>query len=412
MQKVNDRNPKHEYLFKGITAFLVIAACVLFAFLIFKISAILRVIGKIFSVLEPIVFGLVIAYLVNPMVNFFDKHISKITLHRAKNKKTALRVADFVSVIISILIFTGIIVGLFWLVIPQLIDSITDFVKTFPKKLDSINAWSDSFLKENKNLKSVFDSVVSYEKNWLSNDLSGFVSNAAGSLASGVWSVVNFFKNFLLGLIFAIYLLCNKEKMLNQSKKMMFALFSDKTVGRILSWLSKSHKVFSGFINGKLLDSLIIGVLCFIGTLIMGTPYYMLVSVIIGVTNIIPVFGPYIGGIPCVILVAITNPLKGLYFALFIIFLQMLDGNFIGPKILGDKTGLSNFWVMFAIVVGGGLFGVIGMLVGVPAFAVIYYAFTLFVNYRLKKKNMSTNSNDYSREALENASESKEEENA
>ena len=411
---MNDRNPKHEYLFKGITAFLVIAACVLFAFVVFKIGVIMKAIGRIINVLKPVIFGLVIAYLVNPMVKFFDKYISKVTLYKAKNQRVALRVADFISVILSILIFTGIIVGLFWLVIPQLIDSITDFVKTFPQKLDSITEWSDNFLKENESLRGVFDSVVDYEKNWLSNDLSGFVTNMAGSLASGVWSVVNFFKNFVLGLIFAIYLLCNKERMMNQSKKMLFALLSEKTVGRILSWLSRSHKVFSGFINGKLLDSLIIGILCFIGTLIMGTPYYMLISAIIGVTNVIPVFGPYIGGVPCVILVTITNPLKGLYFGIFIICLQMLDGNFIGPKILGDKTGLSNFWVMFAIVVGGGLFGVVGMLIGVPAFAVIYYAFALFINYRLKLKNRSTRSDDYSREALEaqSRSDGKEEEHA
>ncbi len=398
---MNDRNPKHEYLFKGVTAFLVIAACVLFAFIVFKIGVIAKAVGKIIGVLQPVIFGLVIAYLVNPMVNFFDRYISRATLYKAKNAEKAARVADIISVIVSILIFTGIIAGLFWLVIPQLIDSVTEFVKTFPQKLDSITEWSDKFLDENESLRGVFDSVIDYEKKWLSNDLSGFVSDMAGSLASGVWSVVNFFKNFLLGLIFAIYLLCNKEKMTNQSKKMLFAFLSEKTVGRILSWLSKSHKVFSGFINGKLLDSLIIGALCFIGTLIMGTPYYMLVSAIIGVTNIIPVFGPYIGGVPCVILVTIANPIKGLYFGIFIICLQMLDGNFIGPKILGDKTGLSNFWVMFAIVVGGGLFSVVGMLIGVPAFAVIYYAFALFVNYRLKKKNMSTNSADYSREALE-----------
>ena len=398
---MDNKNFKRDYFFKGLTAFLVIAACVLFAFLVFKIDVILKGVVTVLGVLKPVIFGLVIAYLVNPMVKFFDKYVSKVTGYKAKNIERANRVSDFISVLLAILLFAVVIIGLFLLVIPQLITSISGFINSFPARLDAISEWGKKFLKENEKLQGVFTYVLDYEKSWLKTDLSGFVNNVAGNLASGVWNVVNFFKNFALGIIFAIYLLLSKDKMINQSKKMMYALFSDKTVGRVLSWLSKSHKVFSGFINGKLLDSLIIGVLCFIGTTVLGIPYALLVSVIVGVTNVIPVFGPYIGGVPAAILVTIESPVKGLYFIIFVILLQALDGNFIGPKILGDKTGLSNFWVMFAIVIGGGLFGVLGMLVGVPAFAVIYYAFALFVNYRLKGKNKPTSSDSYSREALE-----------
>lgn len=401
MTRLNNKDFKRDYFFKGLTAFLVIAACVLFAFFVFKIDVIFKGVKTVFAVLNPVIFGLVIAYLVNPMVKFFDKYVSKVTRYKAKNIEKANRVSDVISVLLAILLFTVVIVGLFLLVIPQLITSISGFINSFPARLDAISEWSKNFLKENEKLQGIFTRVLDYEKNWLKTDLSGFVNNIAGNLASGVWSVVNFFKNFVLGLIFAIYLLFSKDKMINQSKKVMYALFSDKTVGRVLSWLSKSHKVFSGFINGKLLDSLIIGVLCFIGTTVLGIPYALLVSVIVGVTNVIPVFGPYIGGVPAAILVTIASPIKGLYFIIFVILLQALDGNFIGPKILGDKTGLSNFWVMFAIVVGGGLFSVLGMLVGVPVFAVIYYAFALFVNYRLKAKNKPTSSDSYSREALE-----------
>lgn len=398
---MNNKDFKRDYFFKGLTAFLVIAACVLFAFFVFKIDVIFKGVKTVFAVLNPVIFGLVIAYLVNPMVKFFDKYVSKVTRYKAKNIEKANRVSDVISVLLAILLFTVVIVGLFLLVIPQLITSISGFINSFPARLDAISEWSKNFLKENEKLQGIFTRVLDYEKNWLKTDLSGFVNNIAGNLASGVWSVVNFFKNFVLGLIFAIYLLFSKDKMINQSKKVMYALFSDKTVGRVLSWLSKSNKVFSGFINGKLLDSLIIGVLCFVGTTVLGIPYALLVSVIVGVTNVIPVFGPYIGGVPAAILVTIASPIKGLYFIIFVILLQALDGNFIGPKILGDKTGLSNFWVMFAIVVGGGLFSVLGMLVGVPVFAVIYYAFALFVNYRLKAKNKPTSSDSYSREALE-----------
>ncbi|MBO4432915.1 MAG: AI-2E family transporter [Clostridia bacterium] len=400
---MNNKGLKKEYLIKGITAFLVIAACVLFAFLVFKIRIIWSFITKIISVLSPVIIGLVIAYLVNPMVRFFDKGILKIIGKKAKKPEKAARVADVISVLLAILVFAIVIVGLFWLVIPQLIDSVSDFVKSLPNNMEKVSDWGKNVLKENKRFQTVFASAIDYGEKWLKTDLAKFASNAAANLASGVLSVMNFLKNFGLGLIFAIYLLFNKDRMVNQSKKMLFALLSEKTVSKILSWLSTSHKVFSGFINGKLLDSLIMGVLCFIGTTILGIPYALLVSVIVGVTNLIPVFGPYIGGVPSALLVLIANPMKGLYFIILVIFLQLLDGNFIGPKILGDKTGLSNFWVMFAIVVGGGLFGVIGMLVGVPAFAVIYYAFVVFVNYKLKKKNKSTSSDDYSSEALEKA---------
>ena len=397
---MSNKDFKKEYLLKGLTAFLVIAACVLFAFLVFNIGVVWTYIKKVTSVLSPVIAGFVIAYLVNPMVSFFDKYIFKLLGRKAKNPEKAARASDIISVLLAILVFAVVIVGIFWLVIPQLIESFSDFVKSFPKKMEDISAWGNNLLRENEKLQSLFTRALDYGEKWLKNDLTKIATNAAGNLASGVLSVMNFLKNFGLGLIFAIYLLFSKDKMLNQCKKMLYALLSDKTVGRILSWSSKSHKVFSGFINGKLLDSLIIGALCFLGTTILGIPYALLVSVIVGVTNIIPVFGPYIGGVPSAILVLIASPVKGLYFIILVIFLQLLDGNFIGPKILGDKTGLSNFWVMFSIVVGGGLFGVIGMLVGVPAFAVIYYAFALFVNYKLKKKNKSTSSDDYSFEAL------------
>ncbi|MBR4909733.1 MAG: AI-2E family transporter [Clostridia bacterium] len=400
---MNNRNFKREYVFKGITAFLVIAASILFAFLVFNIRDVWSFIKRIISVFNPVIFGLVIAYLVNPMVNFFDGNIYKLTARAFKKPESAKKTSYFTSVILGMLIFVFLIVGFFWMIIPQFISSMGSFIDALPEKIDAFSAWGDNFLKENEYLKGAFTGMIDYERNWLTNDVSSFVGYIATGAWSVAWGALNFVKEFALGIIFAIYILLNRDRLIKHCKKALYAFLSDKTVGRILSWTSKSHKVFSGFINGKLLDSLIIFVLCFIGTAALGIPYAVIVSVIVGITNFIPVFGPYIGGIPSAILVTIADPLKGLYFIIFIILLQTLDGNVIGPKILGDKTGLSTFWVMVAIVVGGGLFGVIGMLVGVPAFAVIYYAFTLLVNFRLKQKNKPTDSNAYSREALEAA---------
>ena len=182
---------------------------------------------------------------------------------------------------------------------------------------------------------------------------------------------------------------------MRQFRKLLYACLNNAAVEHIFKTGKKAHRIFSGFIYGKLLDSFIIGVLCFIGISILKIPYTMLVAVVIGVTNIIPVFGPYLGAIPCAALILLTDPINGLYFIVFIILLQALDGNFIGPKILGNSTGLSAFWVVFAIVLGGGLFGVVGMLIGVPLFAVIYYLVTTFVNFRLNKKNLPTASDYY-----------------
>lgn len=401
---MDNKNFKRICVYVGITALLVIAACVLFASLVFNINTVWYYIKKIFGVLSPVIIGLIIAYLINPMVKFFAKYIYKVIGKKASSSEKAgkaARVSNAIAVVIATLVFAVVIIGFFWLVIPQLISSISSFVLTLPEKINIISDWVKERLNEDKQLQTVLTGLLDYGNNWVKNDLSKFATNAASYLASGVWSVVNFLKNFGLGLIFAIYLLLSKERLIRQCKKMLFAFLDDKTVASVLEWLSRSHEVFSGFINGKLLDSLIIGILCFIGTTILRIPYALLVSVVVGVTNVIPVFGPYIGGVPAAILVTIADPLKGLYFSIFIILLQALDGNVIGPKILGDKIGLSNIWVMFAIVVAGGLFGLPGMLIGVPAFAVIYYAFALLVNHRLKKKNKSTLSDDYSREALE-----------
>ncbi|MCQ2455202.1 MAG: AI-2E family transporter [Clostridia bacterium] len=385
---------------KGIVAFLVIAASILFFIFVYKFGTILRALQKVISVLEPIIFGLVISYLLNPLVDFFNKRVFP-KLCRKKNKEFKLTPAlNMLSVCLSLLFFIIIIAGIIVLIIPQFIESFSNVVETLPDQIDSLIGWGEKVLKENNSLESAFETVLNYEKKWLKDDVSTYINAAAEYFASGVMGVLTFLKNFAIGFIVAIYLLYNKTRFGNKTRKLMFATFKEQTVKSILSGLHKSNQVFSGFIYAKLLDSLIIGVLCFIGISIMRIPYTMLVAVIIAVTNVIPVFGPYIGAIPCAALILMTNPLKGLYFIIFIILLQTFDGNLLGPKILGDKTGLETFWVIFAIVVGGGLFGVLGLVIGVPLFAVVYYFVSLTINNRLKKKNLSTDSADYSAEKL------------
>ena len=393
---MRNKNFKLKYFYIGLTAFLTVAACVVFFFLIYRLPGILSFLGKILSVIQPVIIGLIIAYLVNPIANSINGGLLRLS-RKYFNKKPEIvrKISKAVSVIGALAAFLLILVLIIYMIVPQFIDSISSMVKVLPGQLDAFIKRVSAEFERNKDLQNLINAVYEYEKEWLQNDLTGYVNSVATYFASGVWSVVSFLKNFAIGLIFAIYILFNKALLMRQFRKLLYACINNNVVEHIFRTGNKAHRIFSGFIYGKLLDSFIIGVLCFIGISILKIPYTMLVAVVIGVTNIIPVFGPYLGGIPCAALILLTDPIKGLYFIIFIILLQALDGNFIGPKILGNSTGLSAFWVVFAIVAGGGLFGVLGMLIGVPLFAVIYYLVTTFVNFRLKRKNLPCESDYY-----------------
>ena len=389
-------NFKRKYFYIGLTAFLVVAACVLFFFLIFRLPGILSFFGKILSVTQPVIIGLVIAYLVNPIANSINGGLLKLS-NKYFNKKPRLirKISNAISVFGALAVFILMIILIIYMIVPQFIESISSMIKVLPGQLDTFIKEISAEFERNKDLQNLINALYEYEQEWLQNDLTGYVNSIATYFASGVWSVVSFLKDFAVGLIFAVYILFNKALLMRQFRKLLYACLNNAAVEHIFKTGKKAHRIFSGFIYGKLLDSFIIGVLCFIGISILKIPYTMLVAVVIGVTNIIPVFGPYLGAIPCAALILLTDPIKGLYFIVFIILLQALDGNFIGPKILGNSTGLSAFWVVFAIVLGGGLFGVVGMLIGVPLFAVIYYLVTTFVNFRLNKKNLPTASDYY-----------------
>lgn len=393
---MQNKNFKLKYFYIGFTAFLTVAACVVFFFLIYRLPGILSFFAKILSVTQPVIIGLIIAYLVNPIANSINSVLLKLSNKYFKKKPEITRkISNAVSVLGALAVFLLLLILVIYMIVPQFIESISSMIKVLPGQLDAFITKISAEFERNKDLQNLINTVYQYEKDWLQNDLAGYVNSFASYFASCVWSVVSFLKNFAVGLIFALYILFNKALLMRQFRKLLYACIKNTFVEHIFKTGDKAHKIFSGFIYGKLLDSFIIGVLCFIGISILGIPYTMLVAVVIGVTNVIPVFGPYLGGIPCAALILITDPIKGLYFIIFIILLQALDGNFIGPKILGNSTGLSAFWVVFAIVVGGGLFGIVGMLIGVPVFAVLYYLVAAFVNFRLKRKNLPCDSDYY-----------------
>jgi hypothetical protein len=282
--------------------------------------------------------------------------------------------------------------GLFSLVLPQLIDSLISLVKTAPQSASTLIKWVDSRLSSNSQLNSALNILLgdytTRFNTWLQDVVLPWLLAFAPDLSNRVLYVVLAIKDVAIGIIICIYALNSKDAFKAQTKKLAFSLLKKREAAILIKEMAFINKTFSAFISGKIIDSLIIGTICFIGMHILGLPYVILISVIVGVTNIIPFFGPFIGAIPSTIIMLTVDPIKALYFVIFILILQQLDGNVIGPKILGDSTGLPSFWVMFAIIVGGGMFGFVGMIVGIPAFAVIYTYVTRYVNHRLKSKGL------------------------
>lgn len=272
-------------------------------------------------------------------------------------------------------------------------------METLPGQLNAVMDSFDHIQKEQSPVGAIVENILNHAseniQNWIQTDLLRQMNVLMTNITTGAINVLSEVFNFLVGCIVSVYMLFGKETFAAQIKKMLYAGMQVERANMVLHITRKSNEIFGGFIIGKIIDSAIIGVLCFIGITILDMPYILLVSVIVGVTNVIPFFGPYIGAIPSTILIALADPLKGLYFLIFIIALQQLDGNVIGPKILGNSTGLSAFWVVFSILLGGGLFGFIGMIIGVPTFAVIYYIVKMVVEEKLKKKKLPLDTEHY-----------------
>lgn len=395
MFKDNDK----KYTVWGVTAFCVVAASMLFFFFIFRMNEVAELFGKIMKILAPIIYGLVIAYLLSPIANYWNRVLAEVLGSRMKNEKHALSLAKGLSVVITLVIAFVVVCGLLILVLPRLVESIAVIIDSFPFYIKEVQDFVDNLLEENPELlvlsEEAYERGMDHLESFLSTELLPQMNTLLTGLTNGIIGVFNSFLNMMIGVIVSIYVLMSKEKFTGQAKKMLYALLKPNLANNVLTVMRQSNRIFGGFISGKLLDSLIIGIICFIGLYIMKTPYTVLVSVIVGVTNVIPFFGPYIGAIPSAFLILLVDWHQCIFFVIFIIILQQIDGNILGPKILGNSTGLSAFWVVFAILLGGGLFGFAGMLLGVPVFAVIYYVIKTFIEWRLAKKKLPTDSDSY-----------------
>lgn len=399
--RFGDKGPSklRQHFGKGMTYFLVVAASIIFYFALLRLTNLSYVFVQIFDVLKPIIYGFVIAYLLNPIIKKVDQYLLPVIQKKIKKQDKAQKLTRTIGILAGLIVMGFIITMLCNMLIPELYKSIKNLVVTLPGQLNdlltTINGIEIDDSTTGMILKTVVKEGTQMFQEWLRTDLLRQANDIMSGLTEGVISILSELFNALIGVMVSVYVLFSKEIFVRQSKKAVYAIFTSNQANMILHLTRKSNEIFGGFIIGKVIDSIIIGILCFLGLSVLKMPYTLLVSVIVGVTNVIPFFGPYIGAIPSSILIMLVDPVKGIYFVLFILFLQQLDGNVIGPKILGDSTGLSAFWVIFSILLGGGLFGFVGMLMGVPTFAVIYYIVQMLINHRLEKKKLPSHSRYY-----------------
>ena len=383
-----------KYFTIGLYTVIVFTICLLLVVAVFKFNGLVAILKNIFKVLSPIIWGLVLAYLLNPIMIFIEKYLKKWL----EKKKPHAKLCRYLSLTITTLLTLVVLGGLIAIVLPQLITSIYSIFSNSQTYLENAENWINKLLDNNPKIKdfvnSEFQTLQVYLTDYINKlqpQLTSFISN----ITTGVFNILIGIKDFILGLIVMVYLLASKEVFMGQTKKVMYAILPTKTCENMLSVWHKADKTFIGFISGKVLDSFIIGMISFIAMTLMNMPYTVLISFIIGITNMIPFFGPFIGAIPSGLLILLANPDKVVAFVVFIIILQQFDGNILGPKILGDSTGLPAFWVIFAIFIGGGLFGFIGMLVCVPVFAVIYMLVREFIEKRLEQRNLPQSTKAY-----------------
>lgn len=406
------------------------AGCIigLFYILIGKIDGVILVVQKLLRAMAPIIIGFIIAFILNPVVNKFrvgfrtilnklfnnkKSDSSKTILSEEKTKSPKYikdgeesseefediekqgfeKLSNILAVIFAMLLFIAIIVSLLWVLIPQLYESVTRLYENIDTYTQNIENLTNKIVRNFPELTNIMNNYMSdietTIKDLFANTLLPNMDSIVKAISNGIVGGVKLVLNFVIGIIAAVYILLGKDKYSAQSKKILYALFARKTANRLMSIWDYVEGVFSGFIGGKIIDSFIIGIICFAFCRIVGMPYAVLISVIIGVTNIIPFFGPFIGAIPSAVLVLVESPKMCIVFVIFILVLQQIDGNILGPLILSDSTGLSSFWVLFAILVGGNLFGFAGMVLGVPTFACIYTLMTHLIRDGLNKKGIA-----------------------
>lgn len=388
----------------GLTIFLTACAVLVFYDTFYMGGTLQSFVTKLVTALAPVLYGFAMAYLLAPIVNWIEDLVDRVAEKWTKTKvaETA-RWPRAVSILLTWAFVLLLVYLLLVMLIPQLVESITVLINNAENYYNQIYNWANGLLSEDTELgqwaanliDNYYDNALDFLKDKILPWTQSVLTSLTGGIWSGIWSVVSFLKNLIIGVIVSVYMLAMKEKSAARCCKLVYGTFREEQARTIIRATRKVDDIFSGFVRGKLLDSLIIGILCFIGCSILDIPYTPLVSVFIGVTNVIPFFGPVIGAIPSAFLILLVSPLKCLIFIIFLLILQALDGYVIGPRILGGSTGMSSFWVVVAILVGGGFGGLLGMFLGVPLCACARALIKYLIDRRLRQRNMPVEARAY-----------------
>ncbi len=382
---MGEKESNQRYVKLGVTLFASLAAAIAFFFLFFRVGEIKGFLSMIFSALQPLVIGLVLAYLLSPVQRRLERHMKRFG-----------RFARLFSTMLTIVVAFGVVALFIAIVLPQLVGSVTDLVAKLPGLLEEHTQKLNAYLKSDSEASAAFLQMVESAQDYLANWIKENLLSTVTTLSSKVLSIGSMVVNIGMAIIVCVYLLLDQERYLAQIRKLFYAVSHNSQINEaVMDAVHQADRIFSGFISGKLIDSLIVGVICFIGVTILKIPYALLVSVIVGVTNIIPMFGPIIGAVPSAFLILLVSPVKCVVFVIFIILLQQVDGNIIGPRILGNSTGLSALYVTIAMLLFGKLLGFLGMIIGVPLFATLYYLVKRLAEHSLRKQNLPTETAAY-----------------
>lgn len=392
----------NKYVYTGVTAFCVLAAILICTFIFINMDTVFRGIRRLNSALMPVYIGLGIAYILSPLVNAVERNVFIPLFRKVTKRRKAVRsVSRLVSVIVVLILAMAVLFWVTMLVVPEVVDSIINLSNSLPEYYRNIVNMADDIGEKHPEIAEYMTetagSVYHQLIGWLQNELIPTSTELLGVLSDGLINALGVLLNIVIGIIISIYLMISKEMFCAQAKRMLYSILPAAYAGRVLDFGKDVNRSFAKFFSGKIIDSIIVAIITFIALSIANMPYTALISVLIGVTNIIPFFGQYIGAVPSAFLVFLVSPVKGIIFVALIIIILQVDGNIIGPKIIGESIGLGSFWILFAILVFGSLFGILGMICAVPIFAVVYKTVKNWSRERLEKKGLPQNTENYIR---------------
>jgi predicted PurR-regulated permease PerM len=390
-----------QYVYWGVTAALVIAAAIMFYMLTSKWPAIREVLRKFYRSVSPVVYGLVFAYLLNKVMSFFERAFLRRLCARMRpnDAEKAKRLTRVFGVLITMALFLSLLGGALALLLPRLYNGAESLVARMPGYFRVAVDWLTRALDANPDLEeaavTLLGNITENLTNWIQTGLLAQANDIITNITSGVFGVLREVANIGIGFVFAVYMLYHKEKFAARGKKLLYSVFSLRFANKLIRGMHFVDRTCGGFVVSKLIDSTIVGAACYVFMVAFGMPYAALIAVTVGITNVIPFFGPFVGGIPSAIILLLENPADCLVFIIFIVVVQQLDGNVLFPALQGSKSGMSGFWILFAILLFGGMFGFIGFLLGVPVFAVIYEAMRSLSRARLEVRGLPANTDEY-----------------